>query len=154
VKRFATGSSASLEERLYTALVRSANQLGDDWPSEFRNVINYHTGFAYTAVRREQVLKSLRYLRQPRTYELEAVLERFERSLTQTRTRAAILAAPQVIMELLVDLTFIVHALATELHGELIDRHGLDGRWQAARRRFVRSNGLVTPEGAWPLGCQ
>src|SRR5258708_36866669 len=57
VKRLCGGSSGSGEERLFTAIGRSARNIGNDWPSAFRNAVNYHPGFAYTAVRRKQVLK-------------------------------------------------------------------------------------------------
>lgn len=151
LNRLAVGSSNSTEERLFAALVRSAQHLGNDWPSAFRNAVNYRSGFAYTAVRRKQVLKSFGYLRGSQHHDIKEIVERFEKSVVQTRTPASISLKPQIVMELLVDLTFMIHALATELHHELIDRHGLDSRWRAGRQRFLRTHGLNTQEGDWPL---
>jgi hypothetical protein len=125
--------------------------LGDDWPSAFRNAINYRSGFAYTAVRRENVLKSFNYLRAPSTYDIAEVLDRFERTLLSVKSSDRILLLPQVVLELLVDLTFIIHALATELHAELVDRHRLDVRWRGGRQRFLKTNKLTTEDGIWPL---
>ncbi len=151
IKQFSTGSSSSLEERMFTALARSAQHLGDDWPSAFRNAINYRVGFAYTAVRRLRVLKSLGYLKKPGMYDIASLLERFEKSLVAVRSPSSIFDAPQVVLELLVDFTFIIHAIATDLHQELLDRHGLDTRWRQARQRFLRAHGLNTPDMSWPL---
>jgi hypothetical protein len=145
------GSGSSIEERLFQAVSRSSQQLGDFWPSEFRNAINYHSGFAYTAVRRETVLKSFGYLRSPNTYELEHILLRFERGLLAAKSSDPIHKTPQTVLELLVDLTFIIHALATELHSELVERHRLDLRWRGGRQRFLKSHKLSTESGVWPL---
>jgi hypothetical protein len=151
MKRLKVGSGNSAEERLFTAVARSAKTLGEDWPSAFRNAINYRSGFAYTAVRRVNVLKSFGYLKQPSTYDMTEILDRFERSVVVVKTSASILLAPQVVLELLVDLTFILHAIANELHRELVDRHRLDGRWRIGRQQFLQKHGLNTKDGDWPL---
>jgi hypothetical protein len=95
LKRLATGSSTSLEERLFTALVQSSRLLGSDWPSAFRNAVNYQPAFAYAAVRREQVLKSVSYLRAPLTYECPLLLDRFEANLATAKNASAISENPQ-----------------------------------------------------------
>ena len=102
-------------------MIKSNNSVGDDWPSQCRTAVNYWAGFAYTAVRREHVLKSFSYLRQPATYDIGQILDRFESTLHRTRGRTPILNAPQTVLELLVDLTFILHAISIELHRELAD---------------------------------
>ena len=58
---------------------------------------------------------------------------------------------PQIAILLLVDLAFILHALVSELHWELIDRHGLDRRWRLDRQAFLRKNGVLTKDGIWPI---
>jgi hypothetical protein len=105
---------------------------------------------SHSAVRKDVVLKTFGYLKSPPTYDIPSLLTRFEKGVVSIRTPAAIRLAPQVVLELLVDLTFLMHALATELHGELIDRHSLDGRWRAARQRFLRNHGLFCDTGLWP----
>lgn len=62
LQRLGTGSSNSLEERLFACMVRTRQNLGGEWPSSFRNVVNYRPGFAYSAVRRVRVLESFRHL--------------------------------------------------------------------------------------------
>jgi hypothetical protein len=151
VERLASTTGDPLEERLFTALATSAKHLGNDWPSAFRNAVNYRAGFAYTAVRKERVLKSLGYLKKPYSYAIIDVIDRFENNVVSTRTPAAIHKSPQTVLELLVDFTFILHAVTTELHRELIERHRLDGRWRASRQRFLRSNGAHCADGLWPL---
>jgi hypothetical protein len=150
VGRLPSPAVDSLERRLFTAIATTAKRMGNDWPSAFRNAINYRSGFAYTAVRRRSVLKSFSYLRQPSTYDMTDLLARFEKNVLIAKNRDWISKAPQVVLEVLVDLTFIMHALATELHAELIDRHGLDGRWLIKRRRFLQTNGLNSGGGTWP----
>jgi hypothetical protein len=140
----------SPEDRLYSAIVRSAKFLGDDWPTAFRNIVNYRPGFAYTAVRRQPVLKSLGYLKTPVTYDFETLLDRFETNLSTLRIPGAFCHNPQAVMELLVDLTFIIHAIVTELHCDLVLRHGLDGRWRQSRQHFLCLNGLQSKDGIWP----
>jgi hypothetical protein len=141
-------SSGTLEDRLFTALVRSANKLGEDWPSAFRNLVNYRTGFAYTAGRNIVILKSLSYLRQPTSYDTADLINRFEDGVVRVKST---IDTPQEVLELLVDLTLIIHALVTELHSELLDRRRLDKRWRDARRRFVQKHGLINDGNAWPL---
>lgn len=151
VKNMKNAATNSDEDRLFTAIVRSAKNLGHDWPSAFRNAVNYVPGFAYTAVRGRQVLKSLRYLRKPETYEIGQVLERFEDRLTTVTKPEAIARSPQAVFELLLDFSFIIHALATELHSDLASRHGIDDRWHDGRRRFLKANGLRFDGGHWPI---
>lgn len=150
-RRLSSGSSTSLEERLFAALSRSAQKLGTDWPSATRNAINYRPGFAYTAVRRERVLESFAYLKTPRTYDLAQILERFEKNVLVARGPETISAAPQVALGLLVDLAFVLHGLVSELHVELIDRHKIDRRWRMRRHAFLRRHGLIGDDGQWPI---
>jgi hypothetical protein len=53
-------------------------------------------------------------------------------------------------LEILVDFAFIIRAIVTDLHDELIERHRLDSRWRDARRRFLKANGLLSEKGYWP----
>jgi hypothetical protein len=146
-----SGTPGSLEERLFAAIARTAQNLGDDWPIVFRNAVNYRPGFAYTAVRRDYLLKSLSYLKSPATYDVEELIGRFERAVVQARNPAVLTNSPQLILEILVDMTFLIHAVVSELLRELVDRHSLDRRWLGCRQHFLRTKGLVAPEGCWPI---
>lgn len=143
-------SSTSLEERLFTCIARAARKLGPEWPSAFRNVVNYHVGFAYTSVRKLRILGTFGYLRTPQNYHIEDLVARFERSLLSVQSRDAMLLSPQTVCNLLVDYTFILHSIATELHIELISRNGLDRRWQMRRLTFLRSNNVLLKNTGWP----
>lgn len=150
LNRLTTGSSTSLEERLFTALVRASQLLGQDWPSAFRNAVNYRPAFAYSAVRRMRVLKSFTHLRTPPTYDCTSILNSFEANLAPLRNAGSIASEPQAVAELLIHYTFLMHALADALYWELLDRHGLDRRWGENRTRFLRNNNIYTGNQRWP----
>jgi hypothetical protein len=151
VKALANRSGSSLEERLFTAFARSGHNLGIAWPSAFRNAVNYRTGFAYTAVRRISTLGTVKYLKKPTSYEFSEMLGRFENRLVSVISPNAIQYAPKSVLALLIEFTFLIHALASELHCELVDRHGFDRRWRTRRAEFLDRNGLHDGAGFWPI---
>jgi hypothetical protein len=146
-----TPHAGSIEGRTFTAIVRSARHLGDCWPSDFRNAVNYRPGFAYAEIRRTTVLKALAYLKQPPTYDFATVLARLETAVVENRGPSAIDLNPQGVLELLVNLAFLLHAITHELHRELVDRHNLDSRWRLGRQRFLRTRGVLSGGQMWPL---
>lgn len=151
LRQTTTGTTNALEERLFTCFGRAGDLLGGpDWPSTFRNIVNYQTGFAYSGVRREQVLQSFSYLRSPHSYGFNELLDRFESNLARVRSPTALSREPQTITKLLVDYTFLLYALAIELHSELLERHSLDRRWALTRERFLRENDIYDSGEAWP----
>jgi len=139
------------EALIYGNIANSATKLGSDWPSAFRNAINYRPGFAYCAVRRATVLRSFTYLQEPFSHNFLDILGRFEHSLDDVRDSDSIIRKPQKVSELLVDLTFILHSLVHELYEELIERHGLDSRWRNKRTHFLKINGLIQDANTWPV---
>jgi hypothetical protein len=150
LKRLASGSSTSLEERLFTALVRAGTLLGPEWPSAFRNAVNYRPAFAYSAVRRERILASLAHLRSPLTYDCATLLDHFESRLSAIRGASSMSDQPQVVAELLEHYTFLLHGLTGALYSELLDRHRLDQRWALGRVRFLRENSIYRAGEQWP----
>lgn len=143
-------ASTSLETRMYMAITRTANRLGDDWPSAFRNLVNYRSGFAYTASQGKRVLRSIAYLKSVSHYESEQLVGFLEDSAVAANGKESLLDTPQYISKLLMAFTFTLHALASELHNELTTRHGLDTRWKAGRTRFLKSHGLGSNGNIWP----
>lgn len=141
---------AGEEHRLYSALVKAQGQLGMAWPSLFRNAVNYRPGFGYTAVRRIRRLTGFHALRQPRTYDASELIDRLENAVVALHGSRSVEDAPQPIAEVLTWYVFALRMLGTELHQELVERHGLDSRWRHARRNFLRSTGVVFQEGTWP----
>ena len=144
-----TGTANSIEDRLYTAIVRTNNILGPEWPSSFRNAVNYRPGFAYSGVRRTRMIAAYSYLKKPITYSLEGILGSFEGRVASIHP-GDIDKSPEVVAKLLMEYTFLIRALATELYEEVIDRRRIDTRWHNARIRFHGQNGLVTSAGTWP----
>ena len=47
---------SNLEARLHLSLIRAANALGESWPSDLRNAVNYTIKSGYGAVRREHTV--------------------------------------------------------------------------------------------------
>jgi len=135
---------------LFAVLNRSYQILGTSWPSAFRNRVNYLPGFAYSAVRRDRVLTSLRYLRDPLTYDCALLIDKLEASVTRVGRPSAMVDQPQAVAELLVHHTFALHALTDALYWEVIGRHRLDRRWADGRIRFLKSNDIYTAKEPWP----
>ena len=138
------------EDRLYTAMTRAGRYLGADWPSAFRNIVNYRPGLGYTAVRRARVLSSLAYLDAPTTYPADVLIDRLENSVARIQPASPIAEQLQGVSELLAYYVFAVYAIVNGLHGELIERHRLDPRGHHARKRFLREHGLMNDDGTWP----
>lgn len=148
--RLAVGSSTSVEERLFSALVRSDKLLGQSWQSAFRNAVNYRPAFAYSAVRRDSILQSLAFLRSPLTYDCGLLLDRFESKLSIVRSVTSLTEQPQTVAELLAYYTFLLHGLTCALYWELLERHHLDRRWSMSRVRFLRENNIYWAGEPWP----
>lgn len=150
LNRLAAGSSTSSEERLFAALVRTGKVLGSDWQSAFRNAVNYRPAFAYSAVRRDRVLASLAYLRSPATYDFDVLLDRFESKVCVVTGASTVAEHPQVVAELLVYYTFLLHAMTEALYAEVLDRHNLDQRWAKSRLTFLKNNNIYSAGEPWP----
>ena len=145
----ANRAANDLEDRLYTTLVLIGNKLGPEWPSSFRNLVNYRQEFGYAAGRQGSRLPSYSYLRSPTSYQFPDLLQRFEARAVSLR-HGDVVNRPADTALLLVDFCLILHALVFQIHADVIERRGLDQRWRKARDRFVRSAGLMSPNGAWP----
>jgi hypothetical protein len=143
-----SGSSDPLEERLFRAQLRAANVLRPDWPSALRNLVNYRPGFGYAAVRREQMVERFAYLSTDSPDRFQDVVSRLESNVVALST-SSLRDQPKLASRVLVDLAFVLHAIARELQYEIVDRHSLDPRWRTARRNFLRDRGLAKG-GEWP----
>lgn len=150
VSKHPNGSSSVLETRIYNCLVRSSSILGADWPSSLRNTVNYRPGFAYDTIRRGGKLESLRYMIEIESSDVSAVIDRFEQNLSILRTPEDIIYQTRVVCRLLTDLTLLMYSITNELFIELIDRNGLDKRWNENRMRFLEQEGLKNNGRFWP----
>lgn len=145
--------SGTDEDRLYSALDVSFRRLGEDWPSAFRNAVNYSAGYAYSAVEGTSRLGTMRQLRDPGS--VENVVFRFESSLGSLPRSPAptLLGRSNSICNLLSDLVVLLHAFALTLHEDLVDRHALDRRAALKRRQYAVRMGLrdSASGGIWPM---
>lgn len=140
----ASGNASHLEDRLYAAFVKCSTTLGKDWPSQFRNAVNYRTGFGYTAVRHVNSLDSFSYLRRPSGSDVAEIIPRFESNVLHC---ISVDEDPIVMCRLLADLAFLLNAMAIRLLDELIERNQFDARIAHFRQNFVREHGAPN----WPL---
>lgn len=141
LKKYSSSLGSQLEQRLYAAMDLSARKLGRDWPSALRNAVNYRPGLAYGAVRHSQALGGFSYLRSFNPEDFESLIDRFETSVVGAGNSANDPTRLKPLSELLVDFTFLIREIVISLHEELIDRNGLDHRWNHNRRLFLKRMG-------------
>jgi hypothetical protein len=143
------GVAAPQEERLYRAIINSAVVLGDVWPSELRNLVNYRPGFAYTAPRFRSSVDTFAYLAS-QAQTIDGLIDRLENSNLAMRADPSVIAQPKVAARMLVDLTILLSRVAHLLHDEVVDRSGIDRRWLLSKRRFAQQQGLFLSGTPWP----
>ncbi len=141
--------SGSEEERLFIAIRRAATTLGPDWPSELRNVVNYRPGFAYRAGRMPARRISLKHIPVV-PHGFSDHLSSFESSVAALTPNLPVSAQPDVVARLLVDYTLVLHTLSRAVYSEVVDRSGLDKRWQRNRSGFLEKHGVSVQDGTWP----
>jgi hypothetical protein len=151
VRRAGSARADGLEPRLYEALLRPVNILGDSWPSDLRNLVNYMPGFAYGSVRRSSSHQMFTMVQVDPAADFETLLDRFESNVAAL-TSTNLAAQSVVAAKALVDMTFLLHLAANSLHEELLERRGVDRRWLAARRAFVKSQHSSYGSFPWPCG--
>jgi len=143
------GVAAPQEERLFLAIINSARILGDDWPSAFRNIVNYRPGFAYTAPRFKNRLDAFTYLSM-QEQSIERLVDRLEDNCISMRRDPSVETQPRIAARMLADLTVLISRIAHALHDEIIERNGVDRRWLASKRRFASQQGLNSAGAPWP----
>ena len=143
------GGTSPEEERLFLAIINSAQVLSSDWPSTLRNVVNYRPGFAYTAPRFRNSIDSFSYLG-VQGQAIDSIVDRLESGNVAMRAHPSVETHPKIAAKMLADLTFLLNRLAHTLHDEVVDRCGIDRRWLMSKRRFSTQQGLVPAGMPWP----
>jgi hypothetical protein len=138
------------EDRLYEVLQRSATVLGDGWPSDLRNLINYRPGFGYGAIRRTTRNSAFATIEVESAQSWDTVLARLETNTASLNATALEFQAP-LATKVLVDMTFILDTIARALHTEVIERRSIDPRWLRARNGFGRDQGADYDTPVWPV---
>lgn len=137
--------------RFLAAYQQACRKLGDSWPSEVRNVVNYMPGVGYGAVRRQPAFAAFNVVETDPSEPFDSVLDRFERNCASVPAiRPPYGAALDLLVKLLVDATLLIDALVRELHDEVRARRGLDIRWSNARRAFTRQQASSYNSEQWP----
>lgn len=135
---------------MYSVIVAAATQLGEDWPSNLRNIINYRPGCGYREVIKKGQIDTLRYLQKADHLTIEKLVDSFENQLVAITGKGDPSTNPAPLCRLLLQLTLLLQALATNLHEDLISRHSLDSRWAGLRNRFYQRQGLLLDSVLWP----
>jgi hypothetical protein len=142
-------SRGSSEERLYTALIRSARSLGSDWPSSVRNLVNYRPGLAYGSVRGlADYSVNRRAVRTP--LDFDQVLELLETDVASLTAAVPVENQVSQSVRALWSFTFTLGAMVSELYRDASERSGFDARWGKRRRAFLQKHGPVQRKKPWP----
>jgi len=144
----AMDSNGSAEYRFIAATQAASRKLGLDWPSAFRNLVNYRPGYAYDPVGRNEPLDLQKFLREHHDLNAERAVD-----LLETSTLSVVSMADHNLNDtahMLMLFTFLLHALATDLEEEVLERRGVDRRWHDARARFLKREGVLTKVSRWP----
>jgi hypothetical protein len=147
---FQKSKSTDAEARLYLAMLLGANALGNTWPSELRNLLNYTAGIAYGAVRKTTPSAVYGAIAVDPPATVQEVIDRFEANSSSLISGRPIQEQIGPATRVLIDLTFILDMLLTELLLEVSDRRNIDSRWLVARNSFRRLHARSFIERAWP----
>jgi hypothetical protein len=142
--------SSDPETRFYLTVLNAVNALGEAWPSDLRNALNYTNAVGYGAVRKKvpaAVFGSVAVDPPSTFFELITRLEANTAGLVygdplSTQVNRA--------TRVLVDLTFAMDVLFNALLEDLLERRGIDRRWINQRVEFARSHSNSFNVGSWP----
>lgn len=138
------------ELRLYLPQVLSANALGNAWPSDCRNLINYIPGLAYGAARGKTPTSTHFGLSANRALTSNGVISRLESDSAAIMARLDIRDQLGPVTKLLTSMTFALDAIAHTLFAEVVDRRGVDRRWVNARKQLRHSQWSTFESAEWP----
>lgn len=147
------GRSASADQkemRLFNALSVPFNKLGDVWPSDLRNLVNYAPGAGYGTILKRSTVDAFGIVSFDPPSTFDEILDRLEDSGIALSRGAKFDHDLRATTRLLVDLTFSLDAIVRALHADIILRRKIDLRWPNARDRFFveKFKGYKSPN--WP----
>lgn len=148
--RKADVKSASQELRIYLPQVLAANALGDSWPSDYRNLVNYVPGLAYGAARGRTPTATFATISTSGRSAAEA-LSRLETDSTAISPDKSIGDQLAACTRLLLSTTIVLDSLANELFREIILSRELDRRWLTARYVLAKTQYKNFEDVNWPV---
>jgi hypothetical protein len=144
--------SGDTEERLYLALTTAFSSLGSAWPSDLRNSVNYSPGCGYAAGREVPTIRAFGSLRVDPPSNFDEALSRLENCVAAIPHQPVVADNLNNMTHLLIEMTFILDCIATDLHKEVVARRHIDVRWQNARSTFFDQQFAAYGVNSWPLG--
>jgi hypothetical protein len=144
------GKPTSLEARLHVSLIRAANVLGDSWPSDLRNALNYTIKSGYGAVRGEHTVAVHSGVNVDPPSTVSEMISRLEGNAASLVPTLSITDQLPIATRTLVDTTFAMEILLRELLDEITQRRGIDRRWTNTRVRFARLQAERFGVRSWP----
>jgi len=155
VKRIfaATDQNASVNEyRLWWCLTECAKILGDAWPSDVRNDVNYKIGLAYLEVTKTQNTKAGPQLRKLSEMDLDALLGQFETEVHRIQSDLGTRQDLETLTKLLILNSLALALIAENLHKDILDRVDGDKRWLQMRQKFFSEKCPSESNKFWPFG--
>lgn len=147
------GPSKTEEALLYEALRNVGKKLSHEWPSRLRNLVNYRPGHGYRLVRKDSRLDIQKYARQRANLPLGEASAQFAYHLGfLTRATMQEVSSQGHAGRLLVDLAFLLAAMARDLHAEIVERRGLPNISRTRRQAYLREAAVLDGPVEWPLG--
>jgi hypothetical protein len=80
----------------------------------------------------------------------EKLVDRFEDEVAALDRAKKLEFQVVVASQAMVTLTFMLNALVRDVYKDLLDRSGLDHRWEHQRHRFLSSHGVLSGAACWP----
>jgi hypothetical protein len=146
------GGGQKEEERLFISIKKSADILGDTWPSDLRNMLNYHPGKGYLSVRKDHTIKAFSNFMYDPALNFEKSLGRLEGNVASLRKETGVQGDPSAAVRVLMDVTFSLDVIANELYSEIVDARNINNRWVRARNEFFRREFSEYKDEKWPFG--
>lgn len=144
--------STNPETRFYVALVAAANVLGDTWPSDLRNAVNYTHAAGYGAVRKKSPSALYPAISADPPTTFDEMVSRLEGNAALLLRGAPISEQVANASKVLVDFTVAMDVLFKFLLEDVMQRRHIDRRWVNRREDFSRIHAERFTVKPWP--CQ
>ncbi len=138
------------EARFYFAMMRAANALGDAWPSDLRNAINYSNSLGYGAVRKQNPTAVFGIVLIDPPSSVEQLIDRLEGNSAGLSYGRPLAEQLSTATKVLVDLAIGMHLVYEDLLGDVLLRRAIDLRWPHARAAFAKLHNEGFNVKGWP----
>jgi hypothetical protein len=150
-----TDKNSSVDEfRLWWCLSECAKILGDSWPSEIRNDVNYKAGYAYKEVIKNPAIKIAPYIRKVSEVEFGTLLDQFESEVHRIRSYPGLHNDLDTLTKLVALNALILSLIIDEIHLDVLNRVDGDRRWLRLRNEFLTAKCSDDGTRFWPFANQ